>query len=1240
MELPLNPDGSVPAPDYFPFQRSVTLRAPLSTSGGGGGGGGNCSGGGAVFGVQASVQTPLVSNLVPGPLLRSQGYELLYHRRSSPEGTGWGIAEVHEAFRAPNLAQLDLVHGDGRRETFFPRVEPDVVGSFTSAILARDPETGELFNLTNTVSRINADWSVTPVTPNLSLSSPRALAIDYADGERRFFVATLTGLYEADAGGVRAQLASWSSQNGTFNRPRVAAGGGAVYFTDGNASVIRRILLNDPLRTVQPIGLPSGGDVRVNPTVPAGQITFDTPRGLAMSPDGSLYVACPRRHMVYRLLPDDDGWVGPGSEVERVLGSGMGSFSSARNGQEVALNFGMNQPLDLSFSDDGFLFVMNTEGLVRFDPLNGMARWFANEREQGLTLQVDGSPAFVALDRDHALVFDSSLALLSQDDWTSEFEPRRRIHETATGLALVDTEDDAVESYDWIDQTHTRARMASRVARTGEPLLSVGYTSAGKVAWLQDPTGGRFSFNYDSLNRLTSIEDAAGRTTHLSIDGSNNLREIEMPTGETRQFEYDGHLMTSATDPRGERTSYVYRDNGTVERVTRPGGASRQFTPAFGEPTYTSGQLVRQGSYTDDRGVAHTIQVDEAGQLIVDQFVADGVSYDLRQVYHGNLTGSFHEDRINKALKITRTTVNGTQVTPTTSWDALGRVTRISTPSTGTGMTSPGARWTLNYDADDRLSLATPGVGNIEHRYQRDANGRLSRMQDAYASTNTLQGRRIDFAWRSDGQLQTLTDHNTPRTYSYDASSGNLLGWTDATGALSLASDGAGNITLQSDGATAISRSYDDSNRLTSITDALGNVTLLGYENESCGCARDDLVTSLVTPDLPPGTQWRLEYDADGRLSRKTDPDGFSVSFTRNASGDVQSITDQLQRSTVFTYDQLGRRKTVRDTAGRLGVYAYPTPVSPAWTGPLLYAGSADSSPAPTDLTAALAPGQYQVGYNALPSGDGPAQIELYRDATFAVSYGNRVDRMLRVQRRQDRSALPISSSTVFGPSSTVPFLDQLYGYNTQTERPIVASIESDYLEESRFESGTFTYNDYFDLSNMDGFGGTSRYAVVGDGYALTRDGAGRVTGLAQRFSTRPASGGATVLYQPPASTYGYDAHGYVKLIDNGSGIQNITYDARGLRSTVALSFQAASTITEGNFSYDYDELGRNVYLQFPDGHVRRQVFDALGRLISRCYEYGGSLGTRCYTAEYDPVGNPIVLTDPEGTSSISYDDL
>ena len=109
---------------------------------------------------------------------------------------------------------------------------------------------------------------------------------------------------------------------------------------------------------------------------------------------------------------------------------------------------------------------------------------------------------------------------------------------------------------------------------------------------------------------------------------------------------------------------------------------------------------------------------------------------------------------------------------------------------------------------------------------------------------------------------------------------------------------------------------------------------------------------------------------------------------------------------------------------------------------------------------------------------------------------------------------------------------------------------------------------------------------------------------------------------------YSYFPNGQLKLDPEGT----YTYDARGLVAT--------RVVASGTYTFQYDQLGRNNILTYPDGHQRVQQYDSEGRIISRCYNYTGGPASRCYGATYDPVGNPVQMTDPEGTDTISYDGL
>jgi YD repeat-containing protein len=707
------------------------------------------------------------------------------------------------------------------------------------------------------------------------------------------------------------------------------------------------------------------------------------------------------------------------------------------------------------------------------------------------------------------------------------------------------------------------------------------------------------------------------------------------------------HRMTSARDPRGATAQYTYASNGTLSATERPGGGTHTINAAFAsQPTYApNGRLLYNGNYTDDRGIVHNFTVNAAGAVERDVFTANGRTYDVRQELAASLQSPFGPnttllERENDILRVAFTSVNGLPVTPTAVFDDRGRPFRelVSTASVGS-IGTPVGTFRAGYDAAGRISSMEPEDSNIVWLTDRNSSGRVSRVFDFQNSgSNGPTGRETLFTWRTDGQPQTITSHGITTTHAYRAGDGLLETASSSIEALSFGYDAAGNITSVNDGATTVSFSHDTSNRVTSVTDASGNVTTMGYAQPGCGCASQNKVTSIRTPDLAPAEQWTFDYDPDGRISAIHDPRGSMETFGYTNSGDLQQKTDRLSRSTSYTYDGLGRPLTIVDTSNRVGTFDYPIATATAWVGPSVFAASPSSSPAPTSMTATLADGQYQVGMNVhVPEGY-PSQVEYYRDATFALSYGNRVDRYQRLTKREDRFGIALDSSQVFqvGANEAGPFHDESRTYNRDTTLALFRTSSANYPEESRFEPMNVEYNANFDFTLADG---EFRPNVPRVRYVFGHDTAGRLTSLT------PSVLGAPALGEIPPYTVTYLPNGQVNTTGSSAASQQFTYDARGLVDTMTLTFrplapQNTTLQTEGVFEFEYDEVARNTLLVYPDGHRRVQQWDQLGRLTSRCYEYPGVASTRCYTATYDAVGNPITLGDPERNCTAVYDNL
>ena len=765
IELPLNADGTVPAPFYANYKQELTLQSPL------GGGVGDCAGGGGVFGVDNPDFVGELTNTAPGPLRVSE-YALVYHRRASPYGVGWGISEINELYRSPDGGRVDLIHGDGMRETF--RFRPAVTllseptelpfGN-TQTPMARDRATGENFLVTpaGTLYRINADGTLTSVFAGLSLpSAPLRLAVVNTSSDRRFAIATEDAMLEIDPAGLATTLiARTPTVGGSLGdqierQPNVAAVGPVVFYTSGTDDLIQRVSLEDPTRTVSTISAAAPGDVKLDPTQPASGVFFDAPRGLAPSNDGGLYVATRAKNTVYKLNPEPGGTVGPNSEVVRVVGTG-GAASIARMGSGYpGLLFVTKEPLQLVTTDSGRLLIVTRFGIAAYDPAEQTARWLALDTgvaAGGLTSFIfsgNGSPL--------ALADDSVLLKLREQRWllqidfklTSRYEPTRTADITALGATVTDTTANTIETYVWRDTLRQHALMTALGRRTGELLFSASYQSgSARLDRITDPTGSEISFSYDGSSKLSSISDSAGRTTQITVDSDGDLTGLTLPTNEARAFSYEFHRMKSATDPRGQVTQYTFADNGTLESSQRPGGGTLTYQAAFASDNVfdASGNVAYSGSYTDDRGVTHDLLINPAGQVQQDTFTADSFQYVTTNQYD-NLNDPLFLAQPNRIFRVASTNINGLPVTPTTRYDSRGRAIEEENAVGSLGsFGSPQKTFAFSYDSAGFLSEVRPLQTNVRWSIDRDTNGRPTKIFDVDSVQNPT-GRETLFTWR------------------------------------------------------------------------------------------------------------------------------------------------------------------------------------------------------------------------------------------------------------------------------------------------------------------------------------------------------------------------------------------------------------------------------------------------------------------------------------------------------------
>ncbi|MBK9263222.1 MAG: hypothetical protein IPM54_25895 [Polyangiaceae bacterium] len=1232
VSVPLNEANQVVGPSFLKSRVEIDDGQPVAFgSGGTFGGRPDCA---------ASATTD--PSLRTGPIVVER-YTFVNHRMASPYGAGWGIREIERLYRDPVGSQAVLVKGDGSQETFRPRAIAEHIPTPTLQLpvspMAKDGTTGELFAAEMmaqngaSIVRIEepaggGDAVITVVASGLPPGwAPRSMAITYVGGIRHFVVATSTQLLDIAEGGTTRTLQTRTNPqlDTMVTVPQVAAMGDLAYYHDGLGGPLVRFRLSDAA-TAEQLTPTAGGERGIDHDALLGAVRFGRLGGMSMGPDGGLFVIDQQLASVYKLLPDDQTEISQASSVWRVVGDGFGAFIPAVTDVAPGKAFPLADPLALSVAPDGAVWIVNGFGAAVWTPdparpLEGLARWMVASGPQG------GEIDRLFFDEMSAHLAESRTALVSMNfgvfrrysvtEFASEEEPLRSIAYSPNGEAeLVDQRSEVVTSFD------EKGRVLERRLRSGKPIHTVEYEpDSSRVSRIVDPSGEALTLTYGPDGKLKTMTDPAGRTTTFDTDAEGDLVQMTEPTGETRGFTYAGHKMTEKRNARGDVTQYGYTASGTLDHVVRPGGAEMFLVPALAtDPDATN---MHSGVYTDERGVVHTFAIDGFGRASKKTYVADGVTYVVEQRRPEVLDETFtlaQLKRRNTIGRVSHVAINGLLQGYERVYDGMGRLKRVHAPE------AFGTIEEYAYDEANRLThLVVPNRPPMTFEY--DAAGRLVRQaEQAGFGVDTIEQ---TWTYRPDGLIASRTSHDVTTTYSYDAQ-GNLVSTSDTTGrVVTYTRDPLGRPIGASDGTVSASSTFDDGNRLTAMTDARGNVTTFGYTQMPCGCTEGSRVTSMRTPDLAAGKKWTFDYGVEGRLVAVTDPEGNTESYTHTAEGKLASTTDALGRVNAATYDELGRPKTLTDALGRVRSQAYPIPHVGGWleTG-LLVAGPGAIPPGAT-LTSPLDDGEYQVGASAFTSRAksitekwtlGLPRVTAYRDATMEVSYAYEHTLRGNVSKVTDRASVPIASDP-FAFIGTGEYVHTQTSFSLAARgefpnRDVAPSNLGNFLEDTNY-----FYSDHYELVQADA------WSPLGMHYQWVRDTAGRIT-EEKRFVSPPG-----IDHTALPTTFTYRPDGLIATEQGPAGNKTFTYDDRGQLATMTIA-------GEGTYTFGYDEVGRNVLLEYPDGHVREQSFDELGRITQRCYVYAAPAATRCYEATYDAVGNPVTMSDPECDETVEVDPL
>ncbi|MEW6160412.1 MAG: hypothetical protein AB1813_23505, partial [Verrucomicrobiota bacterium] len=234
----------------------------------------------------------------------------------------------------------------------------------------------------------------------------------------------------------------------------------------------------------------------------------------------------------------------------------------------------------------------------------------------------------------------------------------------------------------------------------------------------------------------------------------------------------------------------------------------------------------------------------------------------------------------------------------TFTWDNLQRLTRIDYPDA--------TYETFTYTLLD-LTSHRDRLGNVSS-YGYNPVRQMISMTDARNNQTT-------FTYCGCGSVESITNPLQQTTqFSYDYNGRLVTTLLPDNTSVSRLYDRAGRLISQSDGLQLLTYTYNNQSLLTAINNPFGTIRSIIYDN----------LDRPITITDERGVTVTQTFDRLDRILTRSWPDGGQESFAYSARG-LTSHTDQLNKVTTYAYDEAGRKTSETTPNNELISFTYNT---------------------------------------------------------------------------------------------------------------------------------------------------------------------------------------------------------------------------------------------------------------------------------------------------------------------------